>query len=75
MTLSKIDQLQSDAKALEDYLAPRHVADVVRDLSPHGMALFKPEQLVSALRPLQPRLYSISSSPLEGERAVQVSQG
>ena len=58
----------------EAYLALRHVADVLRDFLPKGVRL-SPEQLTRVLRPLQPRLYSISSSPLEDPRRVQVRRG
>ncbi len=52
------------------YLEPRHVVDVLADF--HDARL-SPEGLLRCLRPLQPRLYSISSSPLEGAGRVQAS--
>lgn len=54
---------------MEEYLDPRHVVDVLLDF-----AGAKPpaEKLLRSLRPLQPRLYSISSSPLENPQHVQV---
>jgi sulfite reductase (NADPH) flavoprotein alpha-component len=54
--------LAADAAALEQYLAPRHVIDVLQEYS---AAKLTPQQLLGVLRPLQPRLYSISSTPLE----------
>ena len=62
----------------EAYLATRHIVDILREMMPPrpkkssapGVTV---EQLLSVLRPLQPRLYSISSSPLEDSRAVQAT--
>ena len=53
---------------LEDYLAPRHVVDILLEFPSVKPPLHK---LLRSLRPLQPRLYSISSSPLENPRHVQ----
>jgi sulfite reductase (NADPH) flavoprotein alpha-component len=57
--------LAADAAALERYLAPRHVADMLEEASGGGAVRLAPAVLLGALRPLAPRLYSISSSPLE----------
>jgi sulfite reductase (NADPH) flavoprotein alpha-component len=46
----------------EKYLAERHVADILRDWKPATVTV---DELLSVLHQLQPRLYSISSSPLE----------
>lgn len=54
--------LSADAAVVEQYLAPRHVIDVLQEYS---AAKLTPQQLLGVLRPLQPRLYSISSTPLE----------
>ena len=52
------------------YLEPRHVVDVLSDFAD---ARLSSADLLPCLRPLQPRLYSISSSPLEGPGRVQAS--
>ena len=54
---------------LERYLDLRHVIDVLTDFDFARPPL---EKLLRNLRPLQPRLYSISSSPLEAPCRVQV---
>lgn len=54
------DLLREDARpALREYMAGRHIIDVVRDFPPESVT---PESLIEALRPLPPRLYSIASS-------------
>lgn len=52
------------------YLADRHVIDVLKDFE---RATLSPEELLSSLRQLAPRLYSISSSPLEKPGHVQIT--
>lgn len=46
--------------ALEHYLEGLHIVDLLEE---HPSARFTPEEFVSHLRKLQPRLYSIASSP------------
>lgn len=46
---------------LKDYLHGRWIVDALEDFAPKGLS---PEALISILRPLPPRLYSIASSPL-----------
>ena len=46
---------------LRDYLWGRWLADAIKDFAPDGL---KADELVSVLRKLPPRLYSIASSPL-----------
>jgi len=46
---------------LKDYLWGRWIMDAIQDYAAKGLS---PEALVSILRPLPPRLYSIASSPL-----------
>ncbi|HSI63750.1 MAG TPA: flavodoxin domain-containing protein, partial [Candidatus Saccharimonadia bacterium] len=69
--LSKL--LADDGKdQLKDYLWGRWIADAIADFLPKGLS---PADLVSALRKLPPRLYSIASSPLAhpGEVHLTVS--
>ena len=54
--------LAGDRDALAAYLPGRHVIDLLEDHPVH----LSPEQLLAALRPLAPRLYSVASS----QRAV-----
>ena len=68
--VKQLCELQSASQEeLERYLEPRHVIDVLTDFAFPRLPL---EKLLRSLRPLQPRLYSISSSPLEAPRRVQV---
>jgi sulfite reductase (NADPH) flavoprotein alpha-component len=55
----------SDLAAVEAFAASRHVADVLVAAAPFLPSPIQLDQLPSMLRQLQPRLYSISSSPLE----------
>ena len=62
-TTAAVDLFNSlNPRAVETYLAQRHVADILRDWHP---AVLTVEELLKTLRQLSPRLYSISSSPLE----------
>ena len=60
----------SDLAAVEAYAASRHVADVLVAAAPCLSSPLQLDQLPSLLRQLQPRLYSISSSPLESSTSV-----
>jgi len=65
-----LQALLADESKQEAYFADRHVVDVLIDFKP---AKLSTQQLLSVLRPLQPRLYSISSSPLENKTRVQAT--
>lgn len=74
LQIQKLQNLLSDGLAksakVEKYLAQRHVLDVVRDFAVAKLPL---DKFLSSLRQLQPRLYSISSSQLEGEDRVSLT--
>lgn len=54
--------LAEEAKdKLKEYIYGRHVADAIADFFPNGIGA---AELVSVMRKLPPRLYSIASSPL-----------
>lgn len=61
------DLLQEE---VEGYLDKRHIIDILHDFSGSHPPL---TSLLSCLRPLQPRLYSISSSQQEHVRRVQIT--
>jgi len=61
------DVLQDEVEA---YLDKRHIIDILHDFSGSHPPL---ATLLSCLRPLQPRLYSISSSQLEHPTHVQIT--
>ncbi|DBA90903.1 hypothetical protein WJX77_009914 [Trebouxia sp. C0004] len=61
------DLLQDEVEA---YLSKRHIIDILHDFSGSQPPL---ATLLSFLRPLQPRLYSISSSQLEHPTHVQIT--
>lgn len=61
------DILQDEVEA---YLDKRHIIDILHDFSGCRPPL---TSLLACLRPLQPRLYSISSSQLEHAERVQIT--
>lgn len=61
--------LLDDKAALRTYIADRQIIDIVRE---HPGKLTA-QQLVEALRPLTPRLYSIASSQAEVEEEVHLT--
>eukprot|EP00873_Tetraselmis_striata_P028990 jgi/Tetstr1/449254/TSEL_036459.t1 len=66
-----VGSLEKQGQTLaETYLSERHVTDILEDFPSAKLPL---ATLLACLRPLQPRLYSISSSPLESEGRVQVT--
>ena len=64
-------ELMSDKAKLREYLTDRQIIDIVRDYPEKIEA----QQLVEALRPLTPRLYSIASSQAEVEDEVHLTVG
>ncbi|HEY5894022.1 MAG TPA: flavodoxin domain-containing protein [Chthoniobacterales bacterium] len=63
--------LAEDAKEqFKDYLWGRWIADAIADFAPQGISA---ADLVSILRKLPPRLYSISSSPLAHTGEVHIT--
>ncbi len=61
-TSESFTRLMNDSNALQAYLKGRDVVDLLNDYPTVGLL---PQAFLSVLRPLQPRLYSIASSPLE----------
>lgn len=61
--------LMEDKAQLRTYMAERQIIDIVRD---HPGKISE-QQLVEALRPLTPRLYSIASSQAEVEEEVHLT--
>lgn len=59
-----------DKAALDEWLWGRDILDV---LSLEPTPTFSPEELLSVLKPLQHRAYSISSSPNSAERSVHLT--
>ena len=55
---------------MEDWVDGREVVDI---LESYPQAKFTPDELVKALRKLQPRLYSIASSPKAHPEAVHLT--
>ncbi|TDF34468.1 assimilatory sulfite reductase (NADPH) flavoprotein subunit [Alteromonadaceae bacterium M269] len=65
----KLKALLATPADLRDYLADRQIVDVIRDFP----VKIEAQQLVDALRPISPRLYSIASSQAEVEEEVHLT--
>lgn len=65
----QLKALYDDKAKLREYLAARQIADVVREFP----SAISAQQLVDALRPITPRLYSIASSQAEVEDEVHLT--
>lgn len=66
---ASLAELMEDKATLRTYMAERQIVDIVRD-NPGSLTA---QQLVDALRPLTPRLYSIASSQSEVEDEVHLT--
>ena len=64
-----LQKLLADKSALREYIADRQIVDIVID---HPVTC-SAQQLVDALRPITPRLYSIASSQSEVEDEVHLT--
>ncbi|MBC8952766.1 NADPH-dependent assimilatory sulfite reductase flavoprotein subunit [Xenorhabdus sp. PB62.4] len=67
----KLLALVADKQALQQYAQATPIVDMVRNVAAHPEA----QQFVDLLRPLTPRLYSISSSQSEVENEVHITVG
>ena len=65
----QLQAIFNDRRALKVFIEEHHVVDLFRSVTIQPTA----EQLINALRPLSPRLYSISSSPLAHPGKVQLT--
>ncbi len=63
-----------DAAARQSYMEKRHVIDMLEDFGAEEQGCWmEPPTLLKVLRQLAPRLYSISSSPLENPKNVTLT--
>ncbi|GMH36378.1 hypothetical protein BSKO_04246 [Bryopsis sp. KO-2023] len=67
----RLKLLINDDKLREEYLEERHLIDILQDFN-QGKKL-SIHQIIGCLRALQPRMYSISSSPLENPSSVSIT--
>ncbi|WP_350307352.1 NADPH-dependent assimilatory sulfite reductase flavoprotein subunit [Photorhabdus viridis] len=67
----KLLSLIADKQALQQYAHNKPIADMVREAASQPEA----QQFIDLLRPLTPRLYSISSSQAEVENEVHITVG
>ena len=67
----ELRQIAADADALKKYIADRQIIDVIHEYP----AALDADALISSLRKLTPRLYSIASSQAEVEEEVHLTVG
>lgn len=70
--LESLRALSEDREALASYMKGRDIVDLLTDYPIQGLT---PEAFLSVLRPLQPRYYSISSSPLQTPGKMHLTVG
>lgn len=68
---TEINDIINDTGKLSEYIYGRDILDVLQDYK----IKFKAQQLADTLYPIQPRLYSIASSPLYQEGEVHLTIG
>jgi len=70
----RIKSLMADDALKSKYLDERHIIDILEDFSPSkGKHWIDPDVVLKMLRQLAPRMYSISSSPLENPKKVTLT--
>lgn len=67
----ELKKLLHDSELLEHYCETRDVLDLITDFS-HPLT---PDQFVSVLRKLNPRLYSLASSPKQNNEKIDIVAG
>jgi len=70
--LESLHSLAGNRDKLAEYIADRDIVDLLTDFPTEGLT---PDAFLSVLRPLQPRYYSISSSPLETPGNLHLTVG
>ncbi|WP_319413668.1 flavodoxin domain-containing protein [uncultured Cohaesibacter sp.] len=74
--LTRLDIVTAIPSTLEKWNVERPFADAhILDLLVSGVEALSPQKLVEGLRPLQPRLYSIASSPKKHPGEVHLTVG
>ncbi len=64
--------VEKPVNEVKDYLAGKQLADILKEYPMKGKSA---AELVSLLRPMQPRLYSISSSPKAHPSTIHLTMG
>lgn len=70
----RIKSIMADSSTRQQYMGERHVVDMLEDFGANENGCWmEPSVLLKMLRQLAPRLYSISSSPLENPKNVTLT--